>query len=400
MSDAFGLSGSIDNIGSALTSSTTAGYQSLAASAINRGATAVQAQNYDLAITEFRRAAAYQPSDPSAYEYMAQTYMMMNQPDDAVGAYKKALAVDPQNADVKYSLAQVYIGENDYNSAEPLLKDLVKSNPSNMGPPTTLGFLYMNQGRYAEADTQFSKVAMQSPTSSTAFYNLGLLRNKQGQYEDAVSQFQQALTLDPKNENAHADLAYAYMGLDQPDDAETQYNILADMGTDAANNLLPQVSQAINTPQFSYLDSTQSNFDTLLGPNTDVSTLDPTLSTAGASKVFHVTFRFNQDMDTTSVLNISNWSIGKGTGGTAGAYNYGANLNPDRQVGVPAQPLGVIYNPQTKIATVYFKISQNAAGNGLIDPSHIVFGFHGMDVYGRTMDQRGDQYDGHAITPF
>jgi hypothetical protein len=52
------------------------------------------------------------------------------------------------------------------------------------------------------------------------------------------------------------------------------------------------------------------------------------------------------------------------------------------------------------MATIYFRVSQNANADALIDPSHWVFSFHGKDVYGRTMDHRGDQYDGHAISPF
>jgi Flp pilus assembly protein TadD len=399
MSDVFGFSSSIDSIGSALFSAST-GRQSLAVAAINRGAAAAQAKNYDLAVTEFRRAAAYQPDDPSAYIYMGQVYTMMSKPDDAIGAYKKALAIDPQNADAKYALAGVDITQQKYGDAEKLLKELMQADPTNAGPPTTLGFVYMNTGRYAEADTQFTKVTRLSPTSSTAFYNLGLLRNKQGNYSDAVSLFQRSLSLDPKNANAHADLAFSYMGLDEPDQARQQYAQLAGLGTDQARSLLGEVEQAIDTPKFLYSDSTQSNFPALLGPNTNVSALDPSLATAGATKVFKLTFRFNQDMDVASVQNISNWSITKGTGGVAGAYNYGANLNADRQVGIAPLPLSVTYDPHTKMATVYFRVTQNATGDGLIDPSHWVFQFSGKDIYGRPMDHHGDQFDGHAITPF
>lgn len=399
MSSAFGFSSSIDNIGSALFSGQD-GRQALAVSAINRGAAAAQAKNYDLAIKEFQRASAYAPTDPNAYMYMGQVYMIMRQPADAATAYHKALAIDPANPDAKYALANVLIQQGNYGDAEKLLKGVANGDPTNPGPPTTLGFIYMNTGRFAEADTQFTRVTHMAPTNATGFYNLGLLRNKQGNFTDAVNQFQHAISLDPKAEGPRADLAFAYMGLDQPDLARQQYYQLLDLGTDQARSLAGQVSQAITTPKFLYEDSTMSNFSSLLGPNTNVSALDPSLATPGATKVFRMTFKFNEPMATSSVQNITNWAIGKGTGGTAGAYNYGANLHPGQDVGISPLPLSVTYDPKTQTAVVYFRVTQNAAGNGLIDPSHWVFKFTGKDVFGRTMDKRGDQYDGHAITPF
>ena len=389
----------VDNIGSAL-NSTANGTATLAASALSRGANAAQAGQYDTAVTEFRRAAAYDPTDPNAYMYMAQVYMMMKKPDSAVDAYKKALLIDPVNADAKNGLAGVYVSQKNYGAAEKLEKQIAAADPTNPTPPTTLGFIYMTTGRYAEAETQFTTVTRLAPDSATAYYNLGLLKNKQGDYASAVKLFQQSLSLDPNSENTHADLAYAYMGLKQPDDAQNQYNQLAQMGTTAAMNLLPQVSQAINTPKFLYEDSSQSNFSSLVGPGTPVSALDSSLSTPGATKIFKVTFKFNEPMDISSVLQSTNWSITKGTGGQAGAYNYGADLHPSQDVNISPLPLSVTYDSSAQTATVYFRITQNAAGNGLIDPSHWVFQFSGKDVYGRKMDPIGDQYDGHRISPF
>ena len=39
-----------------------------------------------------------------------------------------------------------------------------------------------------------------------------------------------------------------------------------------------------------------------------------------------------------------------------------------------------------------FRVSQNANGNAVMDPSHWVFSFGGMDVSGRSMDPGADQY--------
>jgi len=63
-------------------------------------------------------------------------------------------------------------------------------------------------------------------------------------------------------------------------------------------------------------------------------------------------------------------------------------------------PVSVRYNPLTNQATLYFRVSQNALGNGVLDPSHWVFGFDGTDVNGRAMDPNHDQFDWWNGKPF
>ncbi len=393
---------SIDNVGSALYS-TVANRQALSASALSRGAAAAQAKDFEVAIREFKRAAAYNPQDANPYRYIGQVYLMMGKRDEAVHQYEKALRLDPQNDNSRLDLAKAYVEAGKMGDAEKEYLKLAKTNPASAEPPTTLGFIYLKSGRLAEADTQFQKVIRMAPNSSTAQYNLGLVRNQQGRFDDAAKLFEQAIAFDPKNENAHADLAFAYMGMDDPKRAKQQYNELVDLGTSSANSLAAQVYDAIETPKFFYNDVTKSDFNTLLGPQTPLSTLDPSLATPGATKIFKMTFTFNQAMDVGSMMNLLNWSITKADGssnGVGGTYNDGANVNSSQQTNVPISPLSVTYDAKTNSATVYFRITQNAAGDGVIDPKHIVFSFHGKDLTGRTMDKRGDQYDGYSLGPF
>jgi Flp pilus assembly protein TadD len=393
---------STGNVGSALTADST-NRTSLAASAMSRGATAAQAGNYDVAIQEFKRAAAYSPTDPQPYSYMGQVYMMKSQPKEAVIAFNKALKIDPLNDDIRLLLGKADVQAGDKVDAEKQYLALAKTNPASAEPPTTLGFIYLNSGRLAEADTQFQKVLNLAPTSSTAYYNLGLVRNKQGRYEDAAKLFEQAVSLDPANANAHADLAFAYIGMDDTARAKQQYNQLLDLGTSAANSLAYQVYDAIETPKIFYNDVTKSDFNTLLGAQTPVSTLDASLATPGASKVFKMTFVFNQQMDISTIMNLANWSITQADGsnnGVGGVYNDGAYINASKQAYIPISPLSVTYDTDKQSATIYFRVTQNATGDAVIDPKHWVFSFKGTDSAGRPMDRHGDQYDGYALGSF
>ena len=59
-----------------------------------------------------------------------------------------------------------------------------------------------------------------------------------------------------------------------------------------------------------------------------------------------------------------------------------------------------MYDAVNLRATVTFSLSQNADGNGTLDPSHLVFKFSGTDADGKKMDPNADQYDGFAKTAF
>ena len=116
--------------------------------------------------------------------------------------------------------------------------------------------------------------------------------------------------------------------------------------------------------------------------------------------MFSMVFRFNQAMELVSVQNAMKWSISKAPGGAGGVYNNGVTLYPAREVEIMPIPLAVRYDPVTREATVYFRITQNATGDGLIDPQHWVFKFSGTDANGNPMDPRGDEYDGFARKPY
>jgi Flp pilus assembly protein TadD len=390
------------NVGTSLTAES-ANRASLAAPAMSRGATAAQAGNYTVAIQEFKRAAAYSPADATPYSYLGQVYSMQGKTSEAIEAYTKALKIDTQNDDTRLLLAKAYVSNNDNVNAEKQYLQLAKTNPGNATPPTALGYIYLNSGRLAEADTQFKKVLQIAPTSSTALYNLGLVRNKQGNYDEAVSLFQQAIAANPAAESARADLAYAYIGQDDPQNAKRMYNELGNLGTSTANALASQVWDALNQPSILYNDVTKSDFNTLLGAATPLATLDASLATPGASKVFKMTFVFNTSMDIGSVMNLANWSIGRADGsdnGVGGVYNNGSYVDQSKQAYMPPVPLSVTYDTDKQTATIYFRITQNDTGDAVTDPKHWVFAFNGVDSNGRAMNSHGNQFDGYALTSF
>ena len=373
---------------------------SLSATALNRGASLLQEQRYDAAIKEFKRAAALDPESTDAYIIMGRTYSLIGQPEDAIAAFQKAIKIDPASVDARTYLAGALVGAQRYGEAEAQYKAVINLDGSAVAPHSSLGSLYLLMERYAEAETQFQKVGTMSPLDPNSYYNLGLTYNKQGRYTEAVSQFERVLGLQPQSVDAIAELAYSYLGLGQEDKATTQATTLWNMDTNESWVRAAEIESVMFTPKIQYGDTAKSTFNPFLMSGAWVSLQDPSLSTPGASKMFSMVFRFNQAMDLASVQNAMKWSISKATGGVGGAYDNGITLYRERAVDIMPIPLAVRYDPDTREATVYFRITQNATGDGLIDPQHWVFKFSGTDANGNPMDPLGDEYDGFSRTPY
>lgn len=375
-------------------------YAALAPSAISRGATRLSSGDYASAVAEFRRAAAYDPSSSTALRYLGKTYLLMGRADDAVIAYQKALKMDTTDDTVRGELAGAYVQAGRYGEAEKEYLQLERKNVLDAGAPASLGYIYMNTGRLDEAEAQFERAARISKDDAAAQYSLGMIKNQKGEYERAVGYFKRAIELRHDYAMAYADLGYAYLGMDDRDAAAYQVTELAQLGTREAVTLATELTLALETPRIAYAEIGEGSFNPILGQDTPLYMLDASLATPGATKDFTMVFQFNQAMDAVSVQNRFNWSILKADGGDGGVYNSGVTLDPTKQVYLMPIPISVSYDADTGKATVRFRITQNATGNGVMDPAHWVFQFRGMDSLGNPIDPRGDQWDGYARGSF
>jgi Tfp pilus assembly protein PilF len=372
----------------------------LANTAMAAGTRYLQKQDYAHALQAFHQALAYQPDSTDAMMLVAKTYTFMNKPDDAIKAYQRVLRTDPTNTDAQMQLASVYMKSEKYEDARKEFQKVVAAQPTNSDAVISLGFVDLNTGRLDEAQEQFEKGARMSRGDANPRLGLGQVFMKMGQTDAAIDQFQDAVRLDRMNATAFSELGLAYVSKGDTALASQQADELQRIGTAQSLDLAGQLQLAMLTPKISFMDPVKSTFQLLGAPGTTVASLDPSLATPGASKVFSVSFVFNQAMDDSSVGDPLNWSISKATGGPGGVYNNGVTLHPGQETDILPMPLAVTYDPETHRATLYFRITQNAAGNGIIDPSHWVFRFTGTDAGGKPMDSAGDQFDGFALRPF
>jgi tetratricopeptide (TPR) repeat protein len=379
----------------ALSIDTSAQKAQIAQYAIQAAAKYLQNGNNDGAIKEFKKAIAFDVTNETAQTYLGKIYMSQNKNVEAIKVFKTYAQQQPLSVNAQVNLGNAYLQNKQYVESEAAFKKAARLDPINPVADYTLGQQYLTQGRYSEAKSQFNKVVKVAPKDGNVYYALGMLNNKTEKPELAIANLTKALALKPNFPAANYELGVAYDAAGDSRKAADQLSILKTKDTSLAS----QLSKVLNKPKIVSMDGSKSGFVDLLGPGTPLWALDPSLMTANASKEFSVDITFSNEMDIGSIMNPSNWNISRANS-TEGGYYNSTIPTTSREVTVPPIPLSVTYNAIDQIATVKFRITQNANADARIDPSHLVFKFSGKDASGRAMDQAANEVDGYALGVF
>lgn len=367
----------------------------LAQTALSTGADRAMKGDYAGAVREFKRAIGLDPSAENAvttYNLLATSYIQMGRTEDAIKAYKTSISMSPTDDTAHLKLGNIYYSQKRYSEAEAEYSAAVRNSPNTSTNLFSLGQVYLATDRNQQAETTFQRVIKMDPGQYGGYYALGQTYAKEGRQLDAVSEFQKVIGLKKDFYDVHVDLGSAYADLGQTARANAELNILNDKAPNLASQLSAYID-AITKPKILAAYSA-SGFPNSSGPGTPVSDLNNSLSAPGASRQFSMTFIFTKDMDASSVQNPYNWSITRAAYGSAGgAYNWGM-ATPSTEVKISPVPVSVAFQPGSLSATVSFRVGQNAAADGTIDPEHIKFKFMGKDSYGNAMDPSADEYSG------
>ena len=370
-------------------------YDSLSNSALSRGIAFYQEGNYEGAVKEFQRSIGLSTTTTytqNAYDYMVESLLNLGQTDDAIKAYQQAISVDPTNDTYHTSLGNIYFGLGRYADAKSEYNNAVRIAPTSTLNWYSLGQAYLQTENYAGAEQAFKTVNAYSP--GDAAYALGQTYHRMGRYEEAINQLKSAIADNHDLGYAYLELGAIYADQKEFDKAQEQATVLSSIDQSLASQLSAYIYQ-MQSPKI--LAAYSTDFDSTGGPGTQVSDLDPSLAEPNASKYFTMHFIFSKEMDASTVASPAYWSIARADGTKpGGAYNWGLPTAPT-EVNASPVPISVVYRPDSFTADVIFRIAQNASGDGTLDPSHLVFGFHGQDIYGDTMDPDADEYGGISL---
>lgn len=353
-----------------------------------------QEQKYDEAIATFKRAIGLAPLSSTAtgaYDYMARAYLMKEDVQSAIAAYRESLRANPTDANAHVQLGNIHVTQGDLEQARASYQEAVRLDPSSANR-YSLGQTYLELGEYANAEAQFKAVKELEPGKANGDYGLGLVYAGQGRTRDAIAAFERAIGRERDFWFAHVELGYVLTDIGEGERAAELVQAMRGKADDLADSLDAYIYQ--KTPAELLTVFATSTFARFSGPRTQVSGLGEYLTVPGGQQTFSMIFAFNKDMDAQSVENVLNWNISRAYDfGRGTVYNYGMPV-PETEITLDRYPVSVSYNAVDRTATVLFRVTQNATGDGTLDPSHIKFSFSGNDVFGLKISDQADEYSG------
>jgi tetratricopeptide (TPR) repeat protein len=222
---------------------------------------------------------------------------------------------------------------------------------------------------------------------------MGLTYRRQGKQEEAIRQFRQAISRDETLYDAYAQMGYSYADMGDMESAQNMVDTLERLDQPDVADTLSRYMYKVDPPKMMFAQSS-STFHFSLGKGMPLSALNSYLANPNASKTLSIQIQFDKEMDRDSIENPVNWQISRATGqGPGQAYNFGLPISPN-EAKLPSIPSAVTWDADNLTATVYFTVTQNAAANATIDPSHVEFKFSGKDIYGLKMNPKFDQFNG------
>jgi tetratricopeptide (TPR) repeat protein len=117
--------------------------------------------------------------------YMARTYEMQKNYQQALIHYKKVLAMEPNNYVLMNNIASMLIHLGSYEEAIGNAQKALNVRKSYVPSLINIGVGYGCLGKHSESESYFQKVLAVEPTHHHALLNLGLLYEKQGAFDNA-----------------------------------------------------------------------------------------------------------------------------------------------------------------------------------------------------------------------
>lgn len=138
---------------------------------------------------------------PTVYEALGKIYMETGRFSEAISIFKKAISYDPSNVDVLIKLAYVYKFQNQLELAEATFKKAVDKQPNYWRSIHQLANFYAQTGHLRRAIREYKKVLKITPENAIAYSNLGGTYVYLGNLKEAAEAFKRSANLSPTSLN-------------------------------------------------------------------------------------------------------------------------------------------------------------------------------------------------------
>jgi tetratricopeptide (TPR) repeat protein len=210
---------------------------------VRAGTAAYRAQRFAEATQAFTRAAAFEPSEPLPYRYLAELHWRAERHEAAVQAvgslarvmpdayfldqvgrvfeeaglgglamvvYQETIRLDPQFPSAHYNLGRLSLEAGELERGIAEMQEAVRLHPDFPEAHQALGMAYTEQGRYEAAIVHLTRALELQPDLVVVRNHLGRLYLAQGRLEEAIQSFRVLIKHAPDVPEARHNLAVAY----------------------------------------------------------------------------------------------------------------------------------------------------------------------------------------------
>lgn len=171
---------------------------SLQPAQVNLAAVLFRMEQYGEAIAAYRRVVRDDPTNVSAWLYLADASVRVQDYPGALRAMEKARALDTADATLIYQTAEIHAAMKEYDEAVQLVREAFALNPSETDFLFYIGDLRRAQGKFGEAAAAYREGLGLRPEDTDGLYKLADALARDGKPFLAMDPLQQALAIKPE----------------------------------------------------------------------------------------------------------------------------------------------------------------------------------------------------------
>ncbi|MCZ8156593.1 MAG: tetratricopeptide repeat protein [Leptospira sp.] len=162
------------------------------AALIAKGNDAIASKNYDLAISEYKKASDLQPLNASIFTFLGNAYFLKNEFPEAENQFQKSIKLQDNFTNAYLGLCNVFIKKNQFNDCLKVSEEGLRKSPRNAELKNKLGICQWKWGQTQKAVLSFQDSASWDKNFFEPRINLAYLLLDQGRNAEAIEALKDA----------------------------------------------------------------------------------------------------------------------------------------------------------------------------------------------------------------
>ncbi len=160
-------------------------------------------EQFENAISEFKKTVKLAPDYAMAYMALGDAYVKDDHEAQALFEYEKVKELEPENIMAYLKRADIFLNQQGESLAKDEYNELVKNNPRTAEAYIQRGGFYLNTKRLDKAISDNKRAIELDPLNARCHQSIGHLYSISGQLDLAMSSFDKAIELEPEKASGY-----------------------------------------------------------------------------------------------------------------------------------------------------------------------------------------------------